>query len=349
MSYLKGSGTQADPWVIHDAGALKYWFEIGNKVAGYAVLACDIDMAGVAVTTPYDNSWICNLDGYGHRIMSLAVGGSLSYQKATWQRIMFVSLSSTWPLLQGWNNTYSKIIDCMFDGLSLPAHTSYIAYTRCVARNVTNAISNNYVSTSCFTVDGSNKFSNFTDLRNDPDKYNPSKYPSLVALPELWSLDGASAPRLLAQDVAALIHEFQVHGITTIDNIPASRRVRAHAPTDFYQITQAMSGEDGSFQLNCGYYQDSVFVSASDDYGSQIKASTAYALNAVVHPDTPNGYRYVCTQAGTTDASLPAEPWDTEATLVSGTAQFAPLKVNQPIIHGPIKPVLIDLLTGEPV
>jgi len=186
-----------------------------------------------------------------------------------------------------------------------------------------------------------------TNTSGFTDQFDPANYSELTA--GMWVMDGASYPRPLSQDVSELTQGYVVKGVTTVDGVPASRRVRAHSPVDFNQIAQSMSAEDGSFLLNCIFYQDSVFVSGSDDYGSQLKAGTAYAVNAVVHPATPNGYRYVCTQAGTTDASLPAEPWDTEATLVSGTSQFAPLKVNQPIIHGPIVPILIDLLTGEPV
>jgi hypothetical protein len=48
-------------------------------------------------------------------------------------------------------------------------------------------------------------------------------------------------------------------------------------------------------------------------------ASTAYALNASIRPATPNGYRYVCTTAGTTGASAPTFGTTLGGTTTDGT------------------------------
>ena len=93
-------------------------------------------------------------------------------------------------------------------------------------------------------------------------------------------------------------------------------RCRAVAPIDFNEIANIVSGVDGSYQLNCGYYSDHVYVIHSDDYGRKLTTSKAYGLDDYIHPITPNGYRYKCTTAGTSDTTLPTEPWSTTVNLV---------------------------------
>jgi len=60
-------------------------------------------------------------------------------------------------------------------------------------------------------------------------------------------------------------------------------------------------------------------------------ASTAYALGYSIIPSTANGYRYVCTTAGTTDASAPT--WGTilNGTTTSGTAVFTLVSTTSPV------------------
>jgi hypothetical protein len=52
-------------------------------------------------------------------------------------------------------------------------------------------------------------------------------------------------------------------------------------------------------------------------------ATTAYALNAVVAPTTPNGFNYVCTVAGTSAATQPVWPVTLGATATDGTVTWA--------------------------
>lgn len=86
-----------------------------------------------------------------------------------------------------------------------------------------------------------------------------------------------------------------------------------------------------------------------DEIGAKLVANTAYALNQIIHPAIPNGYRYRCTLAGNSGATLPAEPWPTAAVLTAGAAQFTPEPVFEPKAHGPLLPVLFNVLTEQPV
>lgn len=348
MSYLMGTGTAADPWVIHNPTALKYYFEAGGLVNGYAVLACDIDMSGVPVTAPYEKSWFCLLDGYGHAISNLNVSGSVTYLKTTWKRIRFITLTATTNFLYGYNNSYSFITDCEFNGVAMPAHISYIVFTRCVARNLSATITNYFNATNCQTVDGNYLFSRFTDVRALTDRYAASTYPALAALPSLWAIDGSSMPRLIAQATEAFTQAYAVKGNTKVGGVAKSRIVGGHSPVDFHQFAKIISDpDDGSYLLNCGWYADHVAVVHRDDYGKPFVASQAYALGARIHPAIPNGYAYECTSAGTSDSAAPSD-WPTTGTLTSGTAIFTPKPIYAPETLL-VVPRLINLLTGEPV
>ncbi len=349
MSYLGGVGLLEDPYRIHNATALKYWFDNNRANANYAVLVNDIDMYGITVTIPAESSIYANLDGYGFTIFNLTISSAMNtYLKTTWKRLRFKNITANSAFLYGYNNSTSFLQDVIFDGVDMPTHTSYIAFTRVIFMNLVRALASNYTPTNGFLIDSTYAISKFTDLRSVADKYNQTNYSGLNTLLELWLFDGSSAPRLIPQNVTGLIQAYIVKGITKVGGQLKSRRCRAVAPIDFNEIANIVSGVDGSYQLNCGYYSDHVYVIHSDDYGRKLTTSKAYGLDDYIHPITPNGYRYKCTTAGTSDTTLPTEPWSTTVNLISGTAIFTP----EPIYKAEtllVVPVLCDLLTGLPV
>lgn len=90
-------------------------------------------------------------------------------------------------------------------------------------------------------------------------------------------------------------------------------------------------------------------VATYEPYGLLPATNKAYVLDDIIHPVNPNGFRYLCTKAGNSGSVLPPEPWPTTTTLTIGASIFTPDPVYQPQLHGPIKPVLVDLITGQPV
>lgn len=348
-NYLKGTGTKKDPWVIHNQSALKYFFEVGILSYGYAVLSNDIDMNNVTVASDTYENMVCNIDGYGHAIKNINIAGGVKLQKAIWRRIRFVNLSSSWPFFQGYNNQESFVSDCEFDGIKTPSHNSYIAFTRCVARNLASNINNYYGVDNCFVVDGDYTFNNFTNLTSKQDRYSESNYPALLVMPDLWVIDGYSMPRLIGQPSEFLSQAYAVKGVVRIGNQRKQRRVMGLSPSDHHEIASVISNEDGTYLLNVGYYTDNIFVSCGDDYGLPLAKNKEYVIGEIIHPITVNGYRYVCDKAGNSGDALPSEPWSVEELLTVGTARFKADPVFQPMIAGPIKPRLIDLITGDPV
>lgn len=167
--------------------------------------------------------------------------------------------------------------------------------------------------------------------------------------PGLWTVDGASAPRLLKQDIAGLLQGYLVKGIVKVGGIAKQRFVRLLSAADLARISDGISSIDGSFSLKCGFYSDVVMVATYEPYGDLPAVNKGYVLGDIIHPVAQNGFRYICTKAGNSGATLPPEPWSTSAALTIGAAIFTPDPVYQPQLHGPIKPVLCNLITGQPV
>lgn len=350
MVYLRGSGQQADPYIIHNAAALKYWFENNQSASDYSVVVNNIDMFGVTINIPHNTQLRRNLDGYGFTIFNLNIsGGPYCYHRTTWKRLRFKQLFATCSLLLGYNNSESIMTDIIFDGIDVQDdYGIYGTYTRVIFSNLANAMVSSQIPQSGFLIDSGYSLSKFTDLRGLSNKYDSSNYPGINALPGLWLLDGSSAPRLIPQPVTFFTQAYVVKGVTKVAGQSKSRRCRAHAVVDFNEIANVVSASDGTYLLNCGYYDDQVYVTHSDDYGRKLMVSKAYSLGEYVHPTTPNGYRYKCTTAGTSAATQPPEPWPTSSNLVSGTAIFTP----EPVYKAEtflVVPKLYDFITGQPV
>jgi hypothetical protein len=350
MSYLKGSGIASDPYVIHNVPAAELWFGTDNYTSGkYAVLVTDLDLSGQVYysgnVTPRGH-----LDGYGHTITGL------DYFKGndctgSYKRIAFVSLSHVNTSgFQGGSSV--EFIDCTFEGGSLKHHYPPPShkFERVVTRNVSVGYnySGNLTAIDAWVVGGSPR-NKFTSLVDDPSPYSTAHYPSLVAMSDLWTVDGSSIPRLKKQSVSHLVEAYALLGTSALNGVGSVRTITALAPDDFSYISRTTSDENGSWLVTTGLYSDHVYVTASDLYGQLPLTNFGYSVGDVIHPVTTNGYRYVCAVAGNSGGTLPAEPWATTGNLVVGGATFEPRVMNKPVTHGPIKPVLVNLTTGQPV
>lgn len=355
MDYIKGAGTQIDPYVIHDAESLIKFFTESISTLCYAVLVCDIDLAGVAINLNKSAYGLGSLDGYGHTISnpyftSVLNKTTVPVWNGTYSRICFnnVKTDSCFPFSSNQTGKNAKWESIEVNGLNITS-AIYItpAYiSNSVFNNVNKTITtySNRVS-NVYSVDGFYCPQNFNNLTTEADKYNPSKYQLDTSA---WLMDGSSSPRLRPISDPGLTQIYAVKGVTKIGGETRSRRCRAHSSADFKQVATALSATDGKYLLNCQRYNDHVYVTHSDDYGSKIVANRPYALGDVVHPSTPNGYRYVCTTAGSTGGTLPAEPWSISGNVIAGTAIFSPTPVYAAETML-VVPVLYDLSTGQPV
>ncbi|CAB5706228.1 Uncharacterised protein [Aeromonas hydrophila] len=346
--YLKGSGTVGDPYVIHNLAAAIQFFSVDIFRSGvFAELVVDLDLS--ANTFNQNTKTVATLNGNGYTLTGLKHFINAN-QAATFKKLNLVSIS--------WLNTYGQqgseyivFEDVVFSGGTLACYSGRMSFTRCTMSGVSWKYLTAYqwVVVDSVALPPANAAlpPGFTDLRSVADPFSASRYPNYAY--SVWAIDGASAPRLLKQNIASLVQGYLVKGVVKVGGIAKSRFVRALSLVDFVRINDGMAAADGSFSLKCGYYTDAVMVATYEPYGALLLASKAYVLGDITHPATPNGYRYLCTTAGNSGTSLPPEPWSTTATLTVGAALFTPDPIYQPQLHGPIKPVLCDLITGLPV
>ena len=348
--YLKGSGSVDDPYIIHNlAAAVQYW-NLDIKTACYAELVTDVDMAGITIAGSYAYDWPGNLNGNGFCISNLDwhnQSGSPAKVNGIYKNLKLLNWTGYNNSILSFNNICENLEIIKQTGIAnynLYGSATKIKNCLSVGNIAITERSSGATVEGCYCIGGS--FIRATDLSAAANKNDPTLYPALLSTD--WVKDGASIPRLLHKINPAFTQSYVVKGVTKVAGQAKSRRCRLHSPVDFNQISSVLSGVDGSYLLKCGYYSDSVYVTHSDDYGYKLQVNKSYVIGDVVHPITPNGYRYKCTTAGTTSASFPMEPWSTSSNLVFGTAIFTP----EPVYKAEtflVVPKLYDLLTGQPV
>lgn len=350
MPYLKGTGTSVDPYILYDYSSAKTFFEVDVFTVCYAELIADIDLQGITFTQNNKNCY-ANLNGNGFCLSNLNCS-NLNAQPAKWYGYLkhiklldFKNPSDSNHWVFDFNKNCENVV---FEQINYPAfYTGRDANSSIISCFAKGLITIDYwsslvVVTNCYVISGT--FKKATAVLSG-DIYKAESYTGLSNT--YWIKDGASLPRLLKSSVSNLSLFYAVKGKTLVGSIPKSRKCRCHAPTDFNQISSVTSATDGSYILPCLGYTDHVYVTHSEEYGYKLQSNKIYILGDVIHPVTPNGYRYKCTTAGTSAATLPSEPWPTSSNLVSGTAIFTP----EPIYKTEtflVVPRLYNLLTGQP-
>lgn len=350
MSYLNGTGTSTDPFVIHNAAAFNYWLSNHANISSiiyYAVLVDDITVSG---GLPYYNySWYGKLNGLGRKITGINHSGDCqlygSIEQCELNSCLFGDYTS--PGVKG-----GVLRDIVFSGLCRGLWRSSGGTIDRILFNPANSIGA-WSSTSIPTPQSLYQLSGLlipgagvVDLRAS-NQTLASNYPALTNNPNIWGVDGYSVPRLKRVNIATLTQAYAVKGVTKVGGTAKKRKCRAHSSSDFYVISSTDSNVDGAYLLNCGLYSDHVFVTHADEYGNKFAPSKPYIVGDITHPSTPNGYRYICTTAGTSSATEPTN-WPTAGTLTSGAAIFTAQPVYKPETFLAV-PVLIDLVTGLPV
>lgn len=128
----------------------------------------------------------------------------------------------------------------------------------------------------------------------------------------------------------------RIAGTVTIDGTPASRDivVISDDPSGRQVIAQGQSAGDGTFDITYNDWAGAVIALALDEYGDEFTPETALNMGQVVHPETPNGYVYQVTAAGTTGTEEPT--WSTSGSVTSGSVTFNALPYYRPVASGPL-------------
>lgn len=263
-AYLKGTGTKIDPFVIHNNAAFAYWLanECASSVGYYAVLVVDVS----GTFSIYNYNWYGHLDCLGRKISgisnpsgSFVFYGSIENAKLYDCKFSYASIDTR-------SGCVLKNID--FGGVCSPIRTAYGGYT--IDLILYNPTSIYYSAGSGWTGSGSgipagSVLYNLSTAKipgagvvnvADSDETKAESYPKLVALPNIWAVDGQSVPRLLYQNASLFTQAYAVKGVTKVGGTAKSRRCVAHSSVDFYRISEVVSGSDGSYLINCLLYSD---------------------------------------------------------------------------------------------
>ncbi|MDY6315125.1 MAG: S-layer homology domain-containing protein [Clostridia bacterium] len=121
---LKGSGTEADPYIIGNAAQLSALSELPE--VGYVSLADDIDMSGIEPQTSFIKKLTGAFMGYGHKIKNLTLKGGTG--KSTWQ-----STEIIYTGLIGEISANATVRDIIFENASITKDIGNYNYVGIVA------------------------------------------------------------------------------------------------------------------------------------------------------------------------------------------------------------------------
>ncbi|WP_227094934.1 hypothetical protein [Aeromonas veronii] len=352
MALEFGSGTQADPYLLVNLADVTAWLTTKQTQGYWFALVSDLDLSGSPITVP-GSDWRWNLDGRGFKIIlnlksyktfiidrlytcalnfvNLALNFDTQYFTPSSPSGYFTFNNSIFEFLRSITGTSSRDLFSGVNGMLI--EPSSYGFVRAGSSNIYKHGSSvaNTINTNSFA---------------DGNKFNPKNYPGLNESD--WVFDGLSLPRPRPKATADLTTRFGVKGQTKVGGNNRQRNLAVFTENGLrYKVQDTKA--DGSFFMNLNDVSTPVIVLAYDDIGAKAAINTAYSLNQIIHPAIPNGFRYRCTLAGNSGATIPSEPWPTSVVLTIGAAKFTPEPVYEPKAHGPLLPVLFNVITEQPV
>lgn len=363
--YLRGSGTQADPYIIHNAAAWAQFFCTDSPKGYFFEVVADIDCGGVTLVKVGDN-FTGTLNGNGHKVSNFNSKSGFWFSSATyntncqindlWVVATINSGSAVFWHEPGYMITRTK--NCRFD-ITAGNSSTYMFWNLAGSTYIENSIFNLYGSSPKFANNATSGPSSMYAIMNDSANINakgvvalsrtlamdPTKYPTLDYAK--WLLDGFNIPSLIPQGRSDLTRGYAVKGQTKVGGFAAKRSYIAMSAAYLSVIKSGKTQANGEYLISLNDYYDPLLVCHYDDYGYPFQPSVSKSLGDRVHPPVPNGYVYECTTAGVTATSAPII-WPTTGTLTSGSAIFTPKPVYKPETLL-VVPALIDLVTGLPI
>lgn len=365
--YLRGAGTSADPYIIHNVAAWTQFFNVDKNSGKYFEVITDIDCGNIILSGI--GGFYGQLNGNGHKVSGFR--SSLNYWFNTINggvpgKLKNIHIIATFTGSVAFFRSASTVFFSNFENvrfdISTTTTTTYLFYDIASSANtaITNVIitclssmsnvvgvvsSNNFSSCYVYAPNISNfNVTGVTRLLTN-SLYLPASYPTLGSY---WVMDSVSVPYLYPAGRTDLTIKYAIKGSVKVAGIAKKRKIAVMTSAYLGLLKKIDTADDGTYLIDMADVYDPVYVMHYDDYGFPLFANTAYALGGYIHPKTPNGYRYKCTTAGTSGASLPAEPWPTSSNLTAGTAIFSPEPVYKTETFL-VSPHLYDFITGQPV
>lgn len=353
MALEFGSGTQADPYLLVNLADVTAWLTTKQTQGFWFALVADLDVTATSISLQYSN-WKWNLDGRGYKISvklnRISSGYSLigGIDGCVIKRAWFYLSTSNGVFADGTVSSVISLNDAIFEAnkaFSAPAKTIF-GGNKGIINEAGTALGVHSTALSIYKNGPAVANTTNTASFADGNPYNRNNYPTFAE--ENWVFDGISLPRPRHQTTADLTNRYAVKGQSKVGGNGRQRNLAVFTENGLrYKVQDTKA--DGSFFLNLNDVSTPVIVMAYDDIGAKAAINTAYSLNQIIHPAIPNGFRYRCTLAGNSGATIPSEPWPTSAVLTIGAAKFTPEPVYEPKAHGPLLPVLFNVVTEQPV
>lgn len=350
MALEFGSGTQADPYLLVNLADIDAFVKTKLDSGQWFALTADLDVSAsiINISGWLAKSWKFNLDGRGFKLF-FKVNDRFGGIYDSILKNVHLQVATTYSYLFASNPTGTIILN-----------NSIVEFKNATSGATRTAVSgvNGFVieSTTYFGVKAGSvsiyKVGNATPNTINVNSFadgNPYNKDNYVGLNDLyWIFDGVSLPRPRPQATADITNRYGLKGQSKVGGNGRQRNLAVFTENGLrYKVQDTKA--DGSFFLNLNDVTTPVIVLAYDDIGAKAAINTAYNLNQIIHPATPNGFRYRCTLAGNSGATIPPEPWPTSAVLTIGAAKFTPEPVYEPKAHGPLLPVLFNVVTEQPV
>lgn len=364
--YLRGTGTKADPYIIHNAAAFIAFLSTTAPcfmTAAYFEVIADIDCGGYGAKYNFNYpNFSAKVNGNGHIIKGFLLNGLHSWYLTGSGGFKNIHLDADFGLgIMSWNSTtFGYLQDVMFTsrGRRVFSYSGTLSGVN-NGSNMSNVVINSsgvpfdrddtstyklpesvYILTDAALTGYANAIKLSGTMR-----FDKTKYPTLSQ--EKWILDGVSFPRLIPNQRVDLTHKFAVKGKTSVGGSGKKRNIAVFVAATLGSSIKKESDSFGNYVIDLGDIYDPVIVTHYDDYGFPFIAGGTYAIGDLIHPAVANGYVYECTTPGIS-ASIEPQTWPTSGALITGAAIFTPRPVYKPESHL-VQPVKIDLLTGLPV
>lgn len=342
--YLRGTGTSSDPYIIHNVAAWVQYF-VDKKKGLYFEVVADINCGGITISGDEDG-FTGNLNGNGHRVYNFSTA---LYYLFAGQNTAGVALKNI-HIGVTYTGPYSALsvdstsvrvnwVNVRFDisltnslaevferfNSSTPSVLDNVIITYNGKRPLCSYASTNNLATKTYVIAPNSTSLNASGtgvvFLTSAQSLLPDQYPTLGST---WIMDGISIPYLYPNGRQDLTIKYAVSGHTLVGGNQYSRDIIIFIAATMSIIKKLKSGADGSYFIDFGDIYDPVLIVHYEDYGFPLVQNKSYVLGDIIHPNTPNGYRYICTVAGLSNSIALDEPWSTINPITSGAATFTP-------------------------
>lgn len=351
MALEFGSGTQADPYLLVNLADVTAWLTTKQTQGYWFALVANLDLTASSISIPRTD-WRWNLDGRGYKLSINLTGPSAALiqnlQTCLLNNVWFYLVSGLAYFINASASGQMTLTDSIlqFSKVFSSASQAMVAGNNGIIIEPGSYIGVKAGSTNLFKHGPAVANTTNTASFADGNPYSRSNYPTFSE--DDWIFDGISLPRPRQQATADLTNRYCVKGEAKVGGNNRQRNLAVFTENGFrYKVQDTKA--DGSFFMNLNDVSTPVIVLAYDNIGAKAAINTAYSLNQIIHPAIPNGFRYRCTLAGNSGATIPPEPWSTTTVLTIGAAKFTPEPVYEPKAHGPLLPVLFNVITEQPV